>query len=57
MMEGARLLVDLGQLGVLIWCLRLLRDFLGESGVAPEDLVTPSDLYGGEGEEEYYGSA
>jgi hypothetical protein len=44
--EVARLIVDLGQLGLLIWGLRLFRDTFGvDDSQADEELATPMRIW------------
>ena len=44
--EVARLIVDLGQLGLLMWGLRLFRDTFGvDDSQADEELATPMRIW------------
>jgi hypothetical protein len=44
--EVARLIVDLGQLGLLLWGLRLFRDTFGAGGSQPdEEIATPLKIW------------
>ena len=46
MIEVARLIVDLGQLGLLIWGLRLFRDTFGvDDSQDDEELATPMRIW------------
>jgi len=45
-LEVARLIVDLGQLGLLFWGLRLFRDaFVPGDSQEPEELATPFNVW------------
>lgn len=46
MLEVARLIVDLGQLGLLLWGLRLFRDAFGPGDSQEQDkIATPFDVW------------